>query len=187
MGSARTSQPIVCIDTDVIYLQAGIRGVPGSQQPWELGVFEITYVSVSAEDFEVVSERWGFGPAANGYVDSQHLLSAAAQGTVPMSEGDPVSVDLTWDLSDADVEVAGTNGPYNGFSWGRHGRDGCLVENLLAHQRYRWTDHGVTGSLGGVDMEDLYVRNNDLPGAFIEGRSTFKYIINETGPNCVPA
>ena len=103
-----------------------------------------------------------------------------------MSEGDPIDVDLHWDLSSADVQVSGNHGPTGGFSWGRRGLEGCLVQNWLAHQRWRLDDQGVSGTLGGVNVADLYLLTH-TPAVFIAGRSTFKIIINQTGVECVPA
>lgn len=101
-----------------------------------------------------------------------------------MSEGEPIAVDLRWDLSSAELQVSGNNGPIEGFTWGRRGRDGCVVQNWLAHQRWRWDYEGITGSLDGVS--ELYLPT-DRPAVFIEGRSTFKIIINQTGAACVQA
>jgi len=107
----------------------------GPPEPWSLYIHEETWVSVSLtgeEDFELIGERDGFAPAPDGFVDAQHLLTAAVRASIPMSEGDPIAVDLRWDLSDARTQVSGTSGPLEGFTWGQRGRDGWLVQNWLA-------------------------------------------------------
>ena len=143
-------------------------------------------ISVSEEDFELTSERFGVGPAPEGLVDAQHLSTAAVRATDPMSDGDPITVDLRWDLHGGDTQVSGTADPVEGSTWGGRGRDGCMVQNWLAHQRWRWAYEGVAGTIGGVDVADLFLPN-EWPAVFIEGRSTFKIIINQTGVDCVPA
>jgi hypothetical protein len=183
---------IVCVDTFVWYFQAGFSAVPqagypvlpGAKQPWILGVAEETWVSVDEEEFELTDVRYNFVTDADGYVDAQHMRVAAVRGSVPMSEGDPIAVDLQWDLSDAELQTAGNDGPVEGSTWGGSGRDGCQVRNLLAHQRWRWDFDGITGTIGGHDIETHYYLPNEFPSVFIEGRSTFKIIINETGVNC---
>ena len=177
---------LVCTDTYLLYFQARWTGETGPRAPWSLFIHETTWVSVSDEDFELVSERFGFGPAPDGFIDAQQLSTAAVRGTIPMSEGDPIAVDLSWDLSDADTQVSGNDGPIEDRSWGRNGRDGCMVQNWLAHQRWRSSYRGLTGSLGGVDVAHLHLPL-DWPAVFIEGRSTFKIIINQTGVECISA
>lgn len=134
----------------------------------------------------ILNVRFGHAPAEDGYVDKQHMATVAARGTVPMNEGDPIAVDLQWDLSEAEVQVSGNHGPTEGFSWGRHGRDGCIVLNLLAHQRWRADFHGISGTLGGVDVAEMYLPTEDK-GVFIQGRSTFKAVVNQTGVECAEA
>ena len=185
---------IECVDTIVWYFQAGYSAVPqadfpvlpGTKQPWILGVAEETYVSVDEEEFELTGVRWNFVTDADGYVDAQHMRTAAVRGSVPMSEGDPIAVDLEWDLSDADLQVAGKDGPVEGDTWGGSGRDGCEVVNLLAHQRWRSDFDGITGTIGGHDIAHYYLPN-EWPSVVIEGRSTFKIVINEVGRDCPAA
>ncbi len=178
---------IICTDTYLLYFQARHAGGTGPTPPWTLYIFETTWLAVGGEEeYEQIGERDGIAPAPDGYVDAEHMRTAAVRGSVPMSEGDPIAVDLQWDLSDAEIQVSGNNGPIGGFSWGLHGRDGCAVANLLAHQRWRWDFDGIAGTLGGVDIEDLYLPDF-YPHVFIEGRSTFKVILNQTGVNCTLA
>ena len=62
--------------------------------------------------------------------------------------------------------------------------DGCMVQNFLAHQRWRADFQAISGTVGAVDTADLYLPTG-FPPVFIEGRSTFKIIINQTGVECV--
>ena len=176
----------ICTDTYLLYFQARRNGTTGPPEPWSIFIYESTWAYVGGEEeMEFVDDRFGFTPAPDGYVDAQHLRTAAVRGTVPMSEGDPIAVDLRWDLSAAEVQVSGNHGPVEGFSWGRRGLDGCMVQNWLAHQRWRRDFQGVTGTLGGVDVARLYLPTQGPGAVFIEGRSTFKIILNQTGVDCV--
>jgi len=195
-----TELGLICHEYWIQYGQAGygtvrdplfpelITGVPARKQPWFLVVVATTWQSVGFEegsDWEVIAQRWGETFDSVGYIDTTHLRTAAVTAFVPMSEGDPIALDLHWDLSDAPVQVSGNDGPVEGFSWGLHGSDGCTVQNFLAHQRWRWGGHTVTGSFDGMSMADLFIRPDN--GAFIEGQSVFKIIIDETGVPCEPA
>lgn len=173
----------ICNDAMVLYYQPGQPGEPARREPWRAVVYQMQgRFHAEIDDFEVLWERWGVSTEVAGHVDTQHLSGAYVRGSVPMSDGATVEVNLTWDMTGQPIVVDGMDGPIEEGTvpWGTTYADRCLTQNYLAHQRWRG-DGAITGTIGDIDVADMLPAPRD---PFIEGQSVFTKVITEHGPAC---
>jgi len=136
--------------------------------PWVLIVAEAHVLFHPDGTDELLDERIGVAEGVVASVD-QRLRSAHVEAVVPMDEGSPFDVDLTWDMAGTSFNVAGTDGPIDepGIPWGSHFHDRCFTGNWLAHQT--WREGGrLSGSFNGIDVGTLY-----QPTPHFVGRGVF--------------
>lgn len=161
----------------MIYFQAGYGNEAARRQPWILAVDEEHgryHADTNTYEFEWA--RSGRTEVAQGYIDTTHMLDASVSGSVPMSEGAAVDVDLRWDMSATEVQNS------NGLAGGDRYFDRCTTSNYLFNRRFR-QGGTVTGSLDGVDTASLYSPQWGLP--YVSGRAVSTFVVTEHSPACV--
>lgn len=153
---------VTCVNKEVLYYRESWPS-ERNDAPWVLLMLESTWVAHPDGTGEDVGFEYGFVLNPQGSFDERTMSSAAVSGTVPMSDGRDVSIDLVWDMSGTPIQVSGNNGLYNGFNdIDPHFADRCLTENHLLHMRYRNGPPGfATGWIGDTNMRDLFVPDNN--------------------------
>lgn len=173
----------VCEDIIVLYFR---EAEPSTLRdaPWRL-VVENNAV-ILHPDGEVTDLFSGVGVLEDpqGSFDLKTFATASVKGTVTLSDGREVDVDVAWDMSSVPLEHGGNDSLFNiEFGIDRHFADPCLTRIQLAHQQWRAGAPGqLTGTAAGLDVQDLYLMPND---PFIAGRSHFVYVDVEHG-GCIP-
>jgi hypothetical protein len=94
---------------------------------------------------------------ATGTYDKTLLSEVSVAGSVPMSDGSVIDLDLQW-ASDGSVVKSGNAGSEsedNGLP-ARHFGDPCTTANFNDHQKYALGS--ITGTIGGIDVESFAFR-----------------------------
>jgi len=106
------------------------------------------------------------------------MLSGWVEQAVPMSEGNPLALDLRIHMS-GELQVSGADGPLEeeGVPWGSHLNTECSTQNWWKHQAWR-RGGTVTGTIDGTDVSTLFLEPH---APFVEGHSVFTGIVTEHG------
>jgi hypothetical protein len=168
-----------CEDWYVLYFR---EGEPSSlrDQPWILFVTHALGIVHPDGTYSSLFDTYGQIENPQGSFDENQYSYATVNGTVQMSDGSELTIDLTWDMTLAELHHGGNNSAYNlinGFD--RLYNDRCLTLVQLAHQQWRYGVPGqISGSIGDVDVQSM-----TLPWwePFIAGRSVFTYVVSEHG------
>lgn len=149
-----------------------------NRSPWFVELFRARVIVHPDGTVDVVQEAYGITDAFDASFDERHLLSASVRAAIPMSDGSTRTVDLAWDGTNAPLQVAGNNGPFNisnGFF--RHYVDRCVTFNRNTHQTYR-ANVDIVGMIDGTDVHALpYIAPFD---PFIS-RGSFSIVVAEHG------
>jgi hypothetical protein len=168
-----------CVDYYVLYFR---EGEPSQlrHEPWRLYVVLSDWMVHPDGTATFLNETWGLLESPQGSFDEKKYTFAGVSGSVPMSDGSQLAVDLTWDMRLAELHHGGNNSafnPANGID--RHYNDRCTTIIQNAHQQWRrGTPAMISGSIGGVAVDSLYTRPDE---PFIAGRSHFIYVTVEHG------
>ena len=173
----------VCEDWQTLYYREA-EPPDLREAPWNLWV---VHVAVIVHPDGTVTELFfteGLLENPQGSFDVKKYTYAQVSGTVPMSDGSQVAVDLTWDMALAELYHGGNNSIFNlNNGIDPHYNDRCLTLIQLAHQQWRTGPPGqISGSIGGMDIHSFILRP-DHP--FIAGRSIYTYVRAEHG-GCAP-
>jgi hypothetical protein len=161
-----------CEDFYVLYWLGGLQ-----QSDVHWGLFVRHAVAIFHPDGTVtdLSESDGFLENPHGTFDMNKYTYAQVNGSVPMSDGSAINVDLTWDMGLAELHHGGNNSAYNlnnGIT--RHYASPCLTLNQIDHQQWRAGAPGmVTGTIGGIVAQSLTMYPDE---PFIEGRNHWTYV-----------
>ena len=172
------------IDTpcEDFYVLFWLGGLQMSDVHW--GVYVRHSVAIFHTDGTITDVTTdGFLENPQGSFDMKKYTYAQVKGSVPMSDGSVINIDLTWDMGLAELHYGGNNSAYNlnnGITW--HYASPCLTLNQIDHQQWRSGASGmVTGSISGIDAQSLTM----YPGEpFIEGRSLFT-VVSVTHGGCI--
>lgn len=159
------------------YIQYFREGQPSAmrEQPWILLVQHGTLLVHPDGTFTVVHDRSGQIENPQGSFDSKKYAAAYVTGSVTMSDGTELAVDLTWDMSLAKLHHSGNNGPFlDGSGLARHYADRCFTLVQNAHQQWRGAAPGrISGVVEGVDVQSRYLAPTE---PFVAGKSVFTFV-----------
>jgi len=173
----------ICEDLYILYFREG-QPFELREQPWRLFVNRVNFIAHPDSTGTLLTETWGLIEDPQGSFDLKKYTYAQVSGTVPMSDGSEVVVNLTWDMALAELHHGGNNSAYNVINGiDRHYNDRCLTLIQSAHQQWREGAPGqISGSVGGVDVQSLLLPSFE---PFIAGRSVYTYVTAEHG-GCAP-
>jgi hypothetical protein len=176
-GDWLPQQDTVCEDWLSIFFKESLPQ-QHNRAPWGVDLFRARVIVHPDGTVDVLEEAYGVTYDLVGAFDEQHLTQANVRASIPMSDGSTRVVDLAWDGTDAPLQVAGNDGPFNvsnGFP--RHLVHRCFTANTNAHQTYR-ANVGIVGTIDGTDVDALpYIAPFD---PFIS-RATFTFVFVEHG------
>ncbi len=123
-------------------------------------------LSRAASAFDGSKERACTSGVGSDPQNERRLRFASVRASVPMADGSTADVDVTWDGSDAPLQVAGNSGTYhfnNGID--RHVVDRCFTTNNNFQQTHR---AGPEVAIDGTDVQTnpLLQFSSAVPGSW---------------------
>ena len=150
-------EPTLCEDW-MVHLFKESEPKRHNDAPWGLFVFRALSRVNPDGTVDTLWEKWGMTfDLEESSFDERRLRFASVRASVPMSDGSTADVDVTWDGSDAPLQVAGNSGPYhfnNGID--RHVVDRCFTTNNNFQQTYRaGPEVAIAGTIDGTDVQNI--------------------------------